>query len=95
MIDPNQHTAVIKGYVENPGEHLRAGQFISATVPIPPPAGVVEIPLTALMDDGQQSIVFVQPDAAKAQYTMRRVQVTNRFDNRAFVRARRSPRMSI
>ena len=92
LIDPNQHTAVIKGYVENPGEQLRAGQFISATVPIPPPAGVVEIPLTALMDDGQQSIVFVQPDAAKAEYTMRRVQVTNRFDNRAFVRSTPVPK---
>jgi cobalt-zinc-cadmium efflux system membrane fusion protein len=92
LIDPNQHTAVIKGYVDNPGEQLRAGQFISATVPIPPPAGVVEIPLTALMDDGQQSIVFVQPDAAKAEYTMRRVQVTNRFDNRAFVRSTPLPK---
>ena len=93
LIDPNQHTAVIKGYVENPGERLRAGQYISATVPIPPPAGVVEIPLNALMDDGQQSLVFVQhPDAAKAQYTMRRVQVTNRFDHKAFVRSTPLPK---
>jgi membrane fusion protein, heavy metal efflux system len=27
VIDPNQHTAVIKGYVENPGRRIRAGQF--------------------------------------------------------------------
>ena len=45
LIDPNQHTAVIKGYVDNPGERLRAGQYVTATVPIPPPAGVVEIPI--------------------------------------------------
>ena len=37
MIDPNQHTAVIKGYVENPGQRIRAGQYVSATVNIPPP----------------------------------------------------------
>jgi cobalt-zinc-cadmium efflux system membrane fusion protein len=92
LIDPNQHTAVIKGYVENKGELLRAGQFISATVPIPPPAGVVEIPLNALMDDGQQSIVFVQPDPAKAEYTMRRVQVMNRFEDKAFVRSTPIPK---
>jgi cobalt-zinc-cadmium efflux system membrane fusion protein len=85
LIDPNQHTAIIKGYVENPGQHLRAGQYISATIPILPPPGVVEIPLTALMDDGQQSLVFVQPDPKKAEYTMRRVKVMNRFDHKAFI----------
>ena len=44
IIDPNQHTAVIKGYVENPGKHIRAGQYVTATVNIPPPDDVVEIP---------------------------------------------------
>src|SRR5271157_5339409 len=44
LIDPNQHTAIIKGYVENPGERIRGGQFVSATVNIPPPDDVVEIP---------------------------------------------------
>ncbi len=86
IIDPNQHTAVIKGYVGNPGKHIRAGQYVSATVQIPPPGDVVEIPVDALVDDGRQSLVFVQPDAAKRQYTMRRVDVTHRFDRTVFVR---------
>ena len=85
IIDPNQHTAVIKGYVENPGKHIRAGQYVTATVNIPPPDGVVEIPTNALVDDGKQSLVFVQPDAAKYQFTMRRVHVTHRFDHTVFV----------
>jgi membrane fusion protein, heavy metal efflux system len=85
MIDPNQHTAVIKGYVENPGKHIRAGQFVAATVNIPPPADVVEIPVDALVDDGKQSVVFVQPDGAKHRFTMRRVHVTHRFDRTVFV----------
>lgn len=85
IIDPAQHTAVIKGYVENPRKRLRAGQYVTATVQLPPPPGVVEIPLTALIDDGKQSLVFVQTDAAKSQYTMRRVQVTHRFGQTAFV----------
>ena len=92
LIDPNQHTAIIKGYVDNPGQRLRAGQYVAATVPIPPPAGVVEIPVDALVDDGQQSLVFVQTDATKPQYTMRRVQVTHRFDQKVFVRSTPIPK---
>jgi cobalt-zinc-cadmium efflux system membrane fusion protein len=86
LIDPNQHTAVIKGYVENPGQKIRAGQYVTATVNIPPPSDVVEIPTDALVEDGKQSLVFVQPDAASHQFTMRRVQVTHRFDRSVFVR---------
>jgi cobalt-zinc-cadmium efflux system membrane fusion protein len=86
MIDPNQHTAVIKGYVENPGNRIRAGQYVSATVKIPPPDGVVEIPTDALVDDGMQSLVFVQPVANVHRFTMRRVQVTHHFDRSVFVR---------
>jgi cobalt-zinc-cadmium efflux system membrane fusion protein len=87
LIDPNQHTAVIKGYISNPGEHIRAGQFVSATVRIQPPKDVVEVPLDAVVEDGQYSVVFVQPDPAKQHYTMRRVQLMHRFEKVAFVRA--------
>ena len=83
---------MIKGYVENPGERLRAGQTITATICIPPPSGVVEIPNDALVDDGKQSLVFVQTDAAKHQYTMRRVQVTQRFEQKVFVRSTPIPK---
>jgi membrane fusion protein, heavy metal efflux system len=86
IIDPNQHTAVIKGYVENPNQQIRAGQFVTATVNIPPPDDVVEIPVNALYEDGLQSLVFVQPDPTKREYTMRRVQVTHRFDRSVFIR---------
>jgi cobalt-zinc-cadmium efflux system membrane fusion protein len=92
LIDPNQHTAVIKGYVENPGLRIRAGQYVSATVRIPPPAGVVQVPIDALVDDGKQSLVFIQTDEAKPQYTMRRVQVTHRFGRVVFVRSTPIPK---
>ncbi len=91
IIDANQHTAVVKGYIDNPEGKLRAGQFVSATVNLPPPPDVVEVPLTALAEDGKQSFVFVQPDPSKPRYTMRRVQVTHRFETTAFVRSRLSP----
>jgi cobalt-zinc-cadmium efflux system membrane fusion protein len=92
MIDPNQHTAVIKGYVDNPGGHIRGGQFVTATVNIPPPDGVVEIPTDALVEDGLQSLVFVQPVAAVHQFTMRRVDVTHRFERTVFVRSSPIPK---
>jgi cobalt-zinc-cadmium efflux system membrane fusion protein len=87
MIDPNQHTAVIKGYVDNPGRKIRAGQFVTATVEIPPPVDSVEIPTDALVDDGKQCLVFVQPDPGVSHFTMRRVQVTHRFERTVLVRS--------
>jgi membrane fusion protein, heavy metal efflux system len=91
LIDATQHTAVVKGYLDNPEGKLRAGQFVSATVNLPPPPDVVEVPLTALAEDGKQSFVFVQPDPARPLYTMRRVQVTHHFEKTAFVRSRLKP----
>jgi cobalt-zinc-cadmium efflux system membrane fusion protein len=87
IIDPNQHTAVVKGYIDNPNQVLRAGQFISGTVQLPPPSDVVEVPVDAVVDDGQQCVVFVQTDADKHRYTMRRVELTQRFDHTVFVRS--------
>jgi cobalt-zinc-cadmium efflux system membrane fusion protein len=88
IIDPNQHTAVVKGYIENKDAALRAGQFIKATVDLPAPEDVVEIPIDAMIEDGLQTVVFVETDASKQQYTMRRVELTNRFENRVFVRSK-------
>jgi membrane fusion protein, heavy metal efflux system len=80
IIDPNQHTALVMGYVDNPGpDHpLRAGQFITATISLPPPDNVVAVPTTAVVETGSESVVFVQPDPKKPIYSMRRVAVTQR-----------------
>jgi cobalt-zinc-cadmium efflux system membrane fusion protein len=88
LIDPNQHTALVRGYVDNPRAILRAGQFVSATIALPAPPDVVEIPIGAVGDDGRQSFVFVQTDAHNHHYTLRRVLVCERFDTTAFVRSR-------
>jgi len=77
----------VKGYINNQGDKLRGGQFVRAIVELPPPKGVVEIPISAVIDDGQQSIVFVESNAEKHEYTMRRVQLTRRFENRVFARS--------
>ena len=87
LIDPNQHTAVVRGHIPNPDGLLRAGQFVTATVDLLPPKNVVEVPIGALVEDGKDSIVFVQTDPKEPIYTMRRVEVTNRFDRTAYVRS--------
>jgi cobalt-zinc-cadmium efflux system membrane fusion protein len=96
LIDPNQHTAVIKGHIDNPINPktglplLRGTQFIRATVELPPPKDVVEIPVDALVDDGLQCIVFVQtdPQGRPDRFTMRRVDVAARFEKSVFVRSK-------
>ena len=87
LIDPNQHTAVVRGHIPNPDGLLRAGQFVTATVELLPPADVVEVPIGALVEDGKDSIVFVQADPKEPVYTLRRVEVANRFDRTAYVRS--------
>jgi cobalt-zinc-cadmium efflux system membrane fusion protein len=90
LIDPNQHTAVVKGHIDNKEGKLRAGQFISATVELPPPADVVEVPTDAVVEDGQTCVVFVQTDPKDhpEHFTMRRVELTGRFDKTVFVRSK-------
>jgi membrane fusion protein, heavy metal efflux system len=88
IIDPNDHTAKVKGHIDNKEGRLLAGKMISATVKLPAPTDVVEVPTDAVVDDGQQSIVFVQTNPEKQQYTMRRVELVGRFDRTLFVRAR-------
>jgi cobalt-zinc-cadmium efflux system membrane fusion protein len=88
LIDVNQHSAVVKGHIDNPGGRLRAGQFVSAAVELPPPERVAEIPTGAVVDDGKQCVVFVQRDPARPEYTLRRVEVTHRFDQTVYVRSR-------
>ncbi len=85
LIDPNQHTAVITGYVQNPGKRLRGGQYVTATIEVPPPPGVVEVPIDALVDDGRQSLIFVQPEKDLHRFAMRRVHVVQRFESTVFI----------
>jgi cobalt-zinc-cadmium efflux system membrane fusion protein len=88
LIDANQHTAIVKGYIDNPNEQIRSGQFVSCTIQIPPPKDVVEVPIDAVIEDGKYCVVFVQTDPTQHYYTMRRVQLTHRFEKTAFVRSK-------
>jgi cobalt-zinc-cadmium efflux system membrane fusion protein len=81
VIDPNQHTALVFGRVDNAAGKLRVGQFVTAEVQLKPTPGEVEVPTTALVEDGRTSILFVQPDPAKPVFVRRRVRVVRRFQD--------------
>lgn len=92
MIDPTVHAALIKGKVNNHQGRLFSGQFITAVVDLPPAANEVVIPTAALVEDGQESVVFVQPDLAQPRYLLRSVAVVRRGRDVVHVRSVLRPR---
>ena len=89
LIDPNQHSAVVKGYIPNPDGKIRAAQIVTAAIALDPPADVVAIDVNALADDGMgRTYVFVQTDEQKSLYTLRRVKVTSRFNKVVYVKSK-------
>jgi len=88
IIDPSQHTALVIGQVDNPGGRMRAGQFVTATVELPPTPGEVEVPVTDVVDDGEETVVFVQPDPRQPIFVMRRGTLLRRIGPNAYIRGR-------
>jgi cobalt-zinc-cadmium efflux system membrane fusion protein len=87
VVDPTQHTDPIMGLVDNSEGRLRVGQFVTATVELPAPENVVSLPSSALDENGDESVIFVQPDPAKPRYTLRRVSVAMRLRDVVYVRS--------
>ncbi|MFO0912933.1 MAG: efflux RND transporter periplasmic adaptor subunit [Pirellulales bacterium] len=59
IIDPNQHTAVVQGSLDNSHGDFRVGQFVEAVIEIPESAPGWEVPLSALIDSGNASRVIL------------------------------------
>ncbi len=91
LIDPSQHTAVAKGFVANPGQKLRAGQFITAAITLPAPVSEVAVPASAVVEEGRRSFVLVQPDAKQFVYRQRRVLIVRRGHDTVHIRSPLSP----
>jgi len=91
IIDPNDHMALLAGLVNNANERFHAGQFITAVIGLPREQDVVEVPTRALVEDGDESIVFVESGSVPHRYTMRRVQVVRRSFDAVSIRSRLTP----
>jgi cobalt-zinc-cadmium efflux system membrane fusion protein len=87
VVDPSQHTAPVMGLVDNTAGDLQVGQFVTASVLLPAPDDVVSLPASALDEDGDSSIIFVQPDPSRTAYQRRRVVVTQRLGETIYVRS--------
>lgn len=91
IINPYTHMALVVGSVPNPEGRLFAGQFITATIQLPPEADVVEIPTRALVEDGTESVVLVKTDPKRDRFYRRRVAVVRRFHDVVHLRSRLTP----
>jgi cobalt-zinc-cadmium efflux system membrane fusion protein len=60
IIDPSQHTGQVMGWIDNPGDRLLIGQFVTATVSIPAPRNLVSVPAAAVVENGKGATVFVR-----------------------------------
>jgi membrane fusion protein, heavy metal efflux system len=87
VIDQSQHTAIVRGWIENPDQRLRVGQFVTATVELPTSPGEVAVPVTAIVDDGADSYLFVAKDEALSEVTRRQVQLVRRTRSQAILLA--------
>jgi cobalt-zinc-cadmium efflux system membrane fusion protein len=90
IIDPNEHMAFLVGSVKNEDGVLQAGQFVSATIKIRNEPDIVEIPTTALVDEDNNSYIFVQPDPKVPRFTCRKVFIVRRQHDVVYVRSQLS-----
>jgi len=89
VIDPGQHTAAVVGWIKNPDQRFRTGQFITATIDVLGPSEAVLIPNSAVIDQGAFATVFIATDATRHEVAARQVSVIRR--GRDFALIRRSP----
>jgi len=89
--EPNLHAPMALGYLPSPGGKYLIGQFVTATMFMPPEPDTVEVPTKALNEVDGQSFIFVENEAAKREYTLRRVAVLRRYKDVSFVRAKLTP----
>ncbi len=78
IVDPAMHTSTVMGYVDNSKRQLAIGQFITATIEVPGDPTQVVIPVSAVIEEGSTTSVFVQTNAELPEFTRRRVAVVKR-----------------
>jgi membrane fusion protein, heavy metal efflux system len=87
IIDPNQHSGAVMGWLANPDGKLSVGQFITATIDLPPDPGMTSIPASALIEEGERASVFVEANRDYRDYWRRPVAVVRRGRTLVYIRA--------
>jgi cobalt-zinc-cadmium efflux system membrane fusion protein len=91
IVDPNQHTAAVMGWIENKDGRLRDGQFITAIVDLPSADDEVAIPESAVIEDGEYATVFVASSRDGRVVTRRHVAMVSRGQDTVFIRSKPTP----
>jgi RNA polymerase sigma factor (sigma-70 family) len=84
-------TGVVTGWVDNHAGRLVAGQFITASIPLPAVRREAAVSTSALVQEAGKEYVIVQPDRGKLQYTPRQVLVLRRDRQMAHIRMQPTP----
>jgi cobalt-zinc-cadmium efflux system membrane fusion protein len=71
-------TALLTSTLDNRKGSFLVGQFVNVSIQLSEQRQELAIPTSALVEEGGSNFVLVQTDAAKAQYTLRRVLVVRR-----------------
>ncbi|HEY5315733.1 MAG TPA: efflux RND transporter periplasmic adaptor subunit [Pirellulales bacterium] len=87
IIDPTQHSGAVMGSLDNRDGRLSIGQFVTATIELPPDPSLVAVPTSALIEDGEGGVVFVETDAGRHEFARRKVVVVRRGRELAYIRA--------
>jgi membrane fusion protein, heavy metal efflux system len=88
-IEPYQHAPMLMGYLKNPaGTRYIVGQFVTATIDLPPEPNTVEVPTEAINEIGGEALVFVQPNPKKDEFILHRVAIVQRFRDVTIVRTK-------
>jgi cobalt-zinc-cadmium efflux system membrane fusion protein len=83
VIDPNQHTGTVTGWVDNRNGRLVMGQFVTATVPLKKDPNLVAVPAGAVVELGETSLVFVQ--TSPGVFERRKVEVVSRGRTQIYI----------
>ena len=86
VIDQSQHTGLVTGRVENATGDLKVGQFVMVSIEMPPRKDELELPVTAVVEDGRRSVVFVQGSAQTNQFHRTSVKVIRRTQDSIYVK---------
>lgn len=86
VIDPNQHTALVMGMVQNDQGRLRIGQFVSVKITLPAVSNEFLLPVDAVVEDGKESVIFVRNESDPKQFERRAVQVVRRTRENVILR---------
>src|SRR5262249_49351900 len=94
-LEPNQHTPMLIGYLDNPDYKYLVGRFVTATIYVATPLDgktkkpvAVEVPTEAINQIQGQYLVFVQSADAPDEFTLRRVSVLQSSKATTLVRAK-------